>query len=127
MSTPSLLDSYLDYFYAKEILYRLPIVMKQTCEGCLWESLSQTDHVCVSLSKRQQLSLFFEDILRVIDEQDILLKWREAVTTLESPEYIALYELKFNCKDWRDIMKTSEWKYRLIKLSSQLLCLDKYF
>ena len=127
MSSSSLLESYLDFFYAKEILYRLPMVMKQKCEGCLWGSLSQTDHDCVSLTKRQQLSFCFEDILRVIDEQDILLKWREAVATLESSEYIAFYELKLSCKDWRNTMKTPGWKYRLIKLTAQLMRLDKYF
>ena len=123
----SLLESYLDFFYAKEILYRLPLVLKRTCEGCLWDSLSQTDHTCLNLIKRQKLSLYFEDVLSVIDEQDIMLKWREAVSPLEdvSPAFLAIYQLKLNCVDWRETMKTPDWKYRLIKLSAQLLRLDK--
>ena len=127
MSCASLSDSYLDFFYAKEILTRLPLVIKQKCEGCQLDSLSQRDHTCLSLTKRQQLSLYIEDILQVIDEQDILVKWREAVATFESPEYIALYELKFKCVDWRDTMKTPSWKYRLIKTSAQLLRFERYF
>jgi hypothetical protein len=124
-----LLDSYLDYFYAKEILYRLPEAMKRMCEGCAVDSLSQTDHTCITLTTRQQLSLCFEDCLRVIDENNIVLKWREAVSPLEnvSPEYLAMYELKLTCVDWRETMKTPAWKYRLLKLSAQLLRLEKYF
>ena len=86
----SLLESYLDFFYAQEILYRLPIVVKRTCQGCLLDSLSQTDHTCLNLTKRQQLSLYFEDVLSEIDEQHIMLKWREAVYPIEdmSPTFI---------------------------------------
>lgn len=127
MSTSSLLDSYLDFFYAKEILYRLPSVIKQTCQGCLWGSLSQTDHACVNLTKRQQLDLYFEDILRVIDEEDILVKWRETVTRLESPVYIALYELKVTCVDWRATMKTPVWRKRMIHMAVQLMRLERNF
>ena len=122
----SLLDSYLDFFYAKEILYQLPIVVKRMCQGCLWDSLSQTHHTCLNLSKRQQLSLYFEDVLTEIDEQYIMLKWREAVYPLKdmTPTFLEAYEL--NCLDCRESMKTSDWKNRMIKLSRQLLLTDKY-
>lgn len=124
-----LLDSYLDFFYAKEIILRLSDVIKRKCEGCALDSLSQRDHTCLSLTKRQQLSLYFEDVLQIIDEEAILSTWKEHVTALDdiSPDFIAIYELKFNCKDWRDTMKTSSWKYRLIKLSAQLLRLERCF
>lgn len=124
----SLLESYLDFFYAQEILYRLPIVVKRTCQGCLWDSLSQTDHTCLNLTKRQQLSLYFEDVLSEIDEQHIMLKWREAVYPIEdmSPTFIQAYGLKLKCLDCCESMKTSDWKYRMIKLSGQLLLLGKY-
>lgn len=124
-----LLDSYLDFFYAKEIILRLSDVIKRKCEGCALDSLSQRDHTCLSLTKRQQLSLYFEDVLKIIDEEAILSTWKEHVTALDdiSPDFIAIYELKFNCKDWRDTMKTSSWKYRLIKLSAQLLRLERCF
>lgn len=125
----SLLESYLDFFYAKEIIYRLSEVVKQTCEGCALESLSQMDHTCVMMTKRQQLSYYFEDVLKAIDEQDILGKWKESVASLEdvSPEYLAMYELKLHCADWRDTMKTSEWKYRMIKMAVQVMRLERCF
>lgn len=124
-----LLESYLDFFYAKEILLRLSDVIKQKCEGCSLDSLSQRDHTCLSLTKRQQLSLYFEDILKIIDEEAILSTWKEHVITLDdiSQAYISMYELKLNCKDWRETMKTPSWKYRLINLSAQLMCLERCF
>lgn len=122
-----LMDSYLDFFYANEILHRLREVIHRHCEGCVLDSLSQLDHTCLNSTKRQQLSLHFEDILKLLDEGDILVKWRQAVTPLEDETYLAMYELKFNCADWRETMKTPSWKYRMMKLSVQLLRLDKYF
>ena len=50
-SMSSLLESYLDVLYAKEILDKLPGVIKQKCGGCQRESLSQVNHVCIALSK----------------------------------------------------------------------------
>ena len=52
-----MLDSYMDYFYEKEILYRLPVVMKEKYEGCLVNFLSQTDHTCFIKTKRNKKCL----------------------------------------------------------------------
>ena len=124
-----LLDSYLDFFYAEEILQRLPEVVHKMCEGCLQDSLSQTDHTCINMTKREQLSLYFEDILGVINEEDILLKWRASASTVDnvSSEYLAMYELKLNCQAWRETMKTTSWKYRMIKTILQLINLERCF
>ena len=102
-------------------------VVRRLCEGCQIESLSQTDHSCVLLSQQQQLILYFENILSEIDECDILINWREAASQIVTPEYIAMYELKLNCPDWRQTMKTPSWKKRIMQLTSQLRSLDKYF
>ena len=123
----NLLNSYLDFFYAKEILWCQPQIVRRMCEGCQIESLSQTDHSCVLLSQQQQLILYFENILSEIDECDILIKWREAASQIATPEYIAMYELKLNCPDWRQTMKTPSWKKRIMQKTSQLRSLDKYF
>ena len=123
----NLLDSYLDFFYAKEILRCQSQIVHRLCEGCQIESLSQTDHSCVLLNQQQQLMLYFENILSEIDQCDILINWREAATQIASPEYIAMYELKLNCPDWRETMKTPSWKQRIMKLTSQLRSLEKYF
>ena len=41
-----------------------------------------------------------------------------------TPTFLEAYEL--NCLDCQESMKTSDWKNRMIKLSRQLLLLDKY-
>ena len=123
----SLLESYLDFFYAKEILNQLPEVIRQRCGGCQRESLSQIGHIYVTINTIEQISCCFEDILKIINEQDILLKWRDAAVVLVSSEYLAIYQLKLNSVDWRETMKTFVWKRRVIKLCKQLLSLEKYF
>ena len=127
MACASLLNAYLDFFYAKEILRILPDVIQQKCEGCQLDSLSQTDHTCQDLTKRQQLTVYLEDILPLIDEQDILSKWKAAASILDevSPEYIAMFELKLRCVDWRTTMKTLAWKERMIRMAVQLSCLER--
>ena len=123
----NLLDSYLDFYYAKEMLRCQSQIVHRLCEGCQIESLSQTDHSCVLLNQQQQLMLYFENILPEIDECDILINCREAASQIASPEYIAMYELNLNCPDWRETMKTPNWKQRIMKQTSQLRSLDKYF
>ena len=59
----SLLESYLDVLYGQEILYRLPDVIQEKCEGCVVESLFLQDHTCFLLAKRVQLDLHIEDVL----------------------------------------------------------------
>ena len=67
-----MITSYLDVFYAEEILAHLPAVVRRMCEGCLIDSLSQRDHTCIDINAQEQLSLYFDDILAVIDERVIL-------------------------------------------------------
>ena len=102
-------------FYAREILNRLPKIVRHECEGCQFESLSKTHHSCDSHSPQEQLNIYFEDVLLEIDEMSILRKWKEAATQVSSPEFVAMYELKFSCPNWRQTMKTLDWK-RIILL-----------
>ena len=63
------------------------------------------------------LSFFPRDVL------DEILNLIESVSE-DFPSYS--YGLKLKCLDCCESMKTSDWKYRMIKLSGQLLLLDKY-
>ena len=53
----------MDVLYGQEILYRLPDVIQEKCEGCVVESLFLQDHTCFLLAKREQLDLHIEDVL----------------------------------------------------------------
>lgn len=128
-SKVSLLQSYFDFFYAKEVCNKMDLVFKKNCLGCQSFSLSQIGHTCLSLAREQQLELYFEDVLLEVDELDILKKWCEAASVIDvSTELIEMFKLKIYCKDWRETdMKTLEWKTKMIKLTVQLLLLETRF
>lgn len=125
----SLMQSYFDFFYAKEISRIMYTVFKKKCEGCQHSCLSQMDHTCLTLSNKQLLELYFEDILNIIDECDILMRWEASISALDvSPELLEMYKLKIYCKDWRETdMKTSNWKTKMINMTVQLLKLERRF
>ena len=125
----SLLESYLDFFYAQEIRTKMYSVSKKKCYGCQNSCLSQLNHSCLALTNRQQLELYFEDILLNVDEFDILSKWEQAVSILDAPsEVVEMYKLKLYCKDWRQAdMKTPQWKTKMIQTTVQLLLLERCF
>ena len=123
----SLLESYWDVCYAREILRRLPEVIRQQCVGCQLDSLSQRDHNCMCHSHREQLHLYFEDVLACINEADIVLKWREITEAmpLVTFEHRTLYEVKLNDTHWRVTMKTPSWRRRMIRMAGQLMQLER--
>lgn len=122
----SLLESYFDCFYAKEISSKMNSVFKTKCFGCQNSCLSQTDHTCINLTREQQLKLYFEDVLREVDESDILMKWKEAASALDvSSELLEMYKLKIYCIDFRDSdMKSFMWRNKMIKMTIQVLLLE---
>lgn len=120
------LEFYFEFFYAKEIVTRMYTVVKQNCVGCQRSYLSQRNHSCLSLTDKELLHLYWEDILLEVDETDILRHWDTAVLCLRdvSLEFVNMYKLKINCRDWRKTdMKTVEWNSKMYKLSCQLLAL----
>lgn len=125
----SLLDSYFDFFYAKEILKKMADVLLKKCVGCVTNSLSQVDHSCLTLTKSEQLKLYFEDILLEVDENEILRNWESSTSLLEDVhETVGLYRLKLYCRDWRESdMKSMAWRNKMINLTIQLLQLENRF
>jgi hypothetical protein len=126
----TLLDAYFDFFYAQEIMDKMASVFKNKCFGCQTGCLSQLDHACLTLPLHQKLDLYFEEVLSEVDEMDIQRKWNASVSTMEdtSPELVEMFKLKICCLDWRETeMKSPAWKARMIKLTQQLLSLEKCF
>lgn len=125
----SLLESYFDFLYAREISNTIYSVMKRECVGCQEGYLSQREHSCLSESKTVQLELYFDETVKLIDEPDILRGWYGNVTCLDiSPELIAMYKLKIECKDWRDTeMKTGFWKRKMIRMATDIIKLENRF
>lgn len=122
-----LLESYFDFFYAKAILEKMSGVFSKNCIGCVTNSLSQMDHSCLTLTKTEQLKLYFEDILLKVDENEILRNWEHSISHLEEDYSIisGLYRLKLYCRDWRETdMKSAAWKSKMIRMTMQLFRLQ---
>ncbi|WAR26051.1 hypothetical protein MAR_011755 [Mya arenaria] len=95
LSQVSLLESYFDFFYAKEISKNMYLVFRKKCFGCQNACLSQSDHTCLTLTDKQQLELYFDDILAEVDESDIVLKWNEATSLLDvSVQVLNMFQIK---------------------------------
>lgn len=123
----SLLESFFNFFYAREILDNMNGVLSKKCAGCLTNSLSQQDHPCLSLSKTEQLKLYFEDILLEVDENVILRNWESSISLLkeEFAGILGLFRLKIYCRDWRETdMKSRAWKSKMVRMTMQLLRLE---
>ena len=125
----SLLQSYFDFCYAKEIRKKMFPVFKAKCSGCQNSRLSQMDHACLTLTDKQQLKFYFEDILKDVDESDILKQWHDEVSLTEMPlSLIEMFRLKLYCLDWRETdMKSAQWRNRMIDMTVRLLQLEARF
>lgn len=125
-----LLESYWDFFYARNMMDAASAVIKRTCTGCENGYLSQREHSCLSMTKREQLELYFDDIVQSINEEDIILQWYEAVSHIETcpPEVVSLYKMKLKCYDWRETdMKSEHWKKTIINTCVRLYHLENRF
>ena len=125
-----LLESYFEFFYAKAVSTVISDVTKSLCDGCRYESLSQTEHICTTLTKRELLNLYFEEFLNAVDEDRILEQWDEAVKCVPdiSEELIYLFRLKLQCKDWRETgMKTIQWRWKIIDMTVKVVELENRF
>ena len=102
-------------------------VFKKKCFGCEQSRLSQLDHTCITLTNKQQLELYFEDILLEVDESNILMKWREAATAVlgVSEELLEISKQKIYSKEWHEtVMKTLHWKTKMIQMTVHVLLLE---
>lgn len=124
-----LLDSYFDFLYAQDIFKQMNVVVKRNCVGCREGLLSQRDHPCLSETNKKLLDLYFEEILKLIDEEDIVHRWYQNVICLDiSRELIELYQLKIKCKDWRAVeMKTPTWRRKIINMTVDIISLENRF
>lgn len=126
----SLLESYFDFFYAREIIDIMDDVLKKKkCVGCLHGHLSQLEHTC-TWSVKEQLELYWDDVLREVSEVDVILKWRNAISLMENipSPLVDMYKMKLDCVDWRETdMKTLAWKTRIIRMTVTILQLEKRF
>ena len=128
MSEVTLLESYFDFFYAREIINKMHFVLRQKCSGCRRGYLSQLDHECLTMKEQDRLELYFDDILREVDESSILHNWSAAVSVMSNilSALVAMSKLKFFCRDWRETdMKSPAWRARMKGMVTQIASLNR--
>ena len=79
----TLLDTYFDFIYGKEMKRVLFNLRTVKCKGCMNGYLSQRDHSCLLLTTQQQIVLYWDEILERITETDIIVKWHETVLSID--------------------------------------------
>lgn len=83
--------------------------------------------MCLMLSKKDQLDLYFDYIVSTVDDEDVLIQWIDAVECENniSSEVIETYKLKLSCKDLD--MKTEQWKQKMIRNTLQIIQNEERF
>ena len=124
-----LLESYFQYFYAKDIISRMYTVFKENCIGCERGYLSQRDHECLSTTESEQLELYFDDILSMVKQEDVLKQWNQHVHLLNiSSKLIDMYRQNNCFTNWRKIDTiTVTWKKKMIRNVLNILQLERVF
>ncbi len=124
-----LLDSYFDFMYALTILSNKRDVVRRICCGCRVEHPSQLQHSCLRETNEQHVDMYFDEMLKAVDEDVVLHRWCTTVDTLDgiSPELLAIYKLKIYCADWRATMKTDKWRNKMKKMTMKLVQLERLF
>ena len=123
------LDSVLNFCYAEQIFKNTNEVANSKCRGCEVDHPSQTRHQCLMLCQYGKLEFYFEDILESIDQYEVIRKWKQQVSVMNIPsDFVDMYSLKVNCKDWRETsLKTDEWKEKIYLIAQRLITLENRF
>lgn len=127
----NLLQSYLDFSYAKEMVELVPRAIQDVCFGCQSYSSSENEHCCLIMTFDQKVQVSFDIILQQINEDLVLFRWNQLIQPLEntiSPEELSSFRFKVYSDEWRSTcMKTAQWKTHILKLIVKLHHLERVF
>ena len=123
------LDGILNFCYAEQIAAAINSVAIQKCYGCETDHLSQIQHQCISLNRSEKLECYFDEIFQAVNDSEVLNKWRQQVSVIDIPtEFVDMYMLKLNCRDWRETeLKTDSWMEKIYLLTQRLVALENRF
>lgn len=124
---PTLLfESVLKFEYAKALLTKLPSAQKFYCSGCQWKT---EEHQCLKLSTDQQLELWFDNLLALIDEGFIIQAIRKNISAFDFINEGLCHDFidKLSNDQWRIEMKTEKWKNSLLETAIRLTHLESRF
>lgn len=125
MESTRTLEFYYEIIYARQIMSIMASVIKRKCVGCTNGYLSQRNHSCLNLTIHDQLNINFKDIVREVNECDILKTWSDAVSAM-NVSTLLVDRCKETLTDHQH-RHTDTWKKRLINMTIRLYQLEHRF
>lgn len=123
MSNELLLESFFNYIYAREIASKMHCMFRIKCFGCQNACLSQLKHDCLVLTKKQQLEMYLDDILCMIEKENVLREWETAISTLDIlPDEKQCFERKVYSECYH---KSETWKFKILQMTINVVVLDR--
>jgi hypothetical protein len=114
-----MMNSYFDFVYAKALHEVKGLTVRKHCYGCEINHPSQKEHDCIMISddEEYQIEFYFNNMIKDVNEQDIIKSWEEIMEISNiSPEIIHLHKRVISSKDFLTVMKTKQWKSKMIRM-----------
>ncbi len=118
-----LIEQKLTECYAEEISSVISNLVVENCNGCITDHPSQRQHPCLMMKSDERLFLYFDEALPRISEAKVIEKFMESLNEIK-PTVNGLELLKYTCKDWRTLFRTTR-KQILKQETSKLLQYDE--
>ena len=118
-----LIEQKLIECYAQEISSVIFNLVVKNCNGCITEHPSQRQHPCLMMESDERLFLYFDEALPRVSEVRVIERFVESLREIE-PEVNGLELLKYTCKDWRILFRTTR-KQMIKQETSKLLQYDE--
>ena len=118
-----LIEQKLIKCYAEEISSVISNLAVENCNGCITDHPSQRQHPCLMMESDERLFLYFDEALPRISEAKVTERFMESLSETK-PAVNGLELLKYTCKDWRILFRTTR-KQMIKQETSKLLQYDE--
>ena len=88
--------------YAREVVYVIPNLVVENCNGCIIGHPSQRQHPCLMMESNERLLFYFDDALSKISEARVMEAFMKSLNDIK-PTVNELELLKYTCHDWRTL------------------------
>lgn len=121
-----LFESVIKFEYAKALLSNLPSATKFYCTGC---QLKTIEHQCLMLTTDQQLELWFDNLLALVDEGYIIQAIKKSTFAFDFIDEELRHDFidKLTNDQFRIEMKTEDWKNSLLQTAIRISHLESRF
>lgn len=137
-NTESRIDSYAEGFlesilkieYAKAIIVNIPAVQRINCPGCQANSTLEQLHQCLSITTEEKLKAWFNDILAVLDDAQVIEQYMKCTELLDCIETKTKEHFKARISDfqWLLMLKGSDkWRQTVKNAAIKLVQLEARF